>query len=179
MSVGALSMWTVLSALGITGHRSLPDEIVRYAGQPGGGVVLVLLLAGVIPMLEEFAFRGWIQRPLERRFGPARAIAATALLFAVAHLEPRGIPIYAAGGAALGYAAWATGSIWSGVALHVAWNAGVLLFGGIFPGFDPAAHGRALALPAGLAFLACVGVFVWVAPRLRRASIKLREGWMV
>ncbi|HET7462083.1 MAG TPA: type II CAAX endopeptidase family protein [Longimicrobium sp.] len=170
MSTAALAMWMVLSALGIVGERSLPAPILEYGERPGGAVVLVLLIAGLVPMLEEFAFRGWLQRPLERRYGPGRAIACTALVFAVAHLEPRGIPIYAAGGLALGYAAWATGSIWSSVALHVAWNAGVLLFGGFFPGFDPAAHGRALALPAGVAFLACVGVFAWAAPRLRRAG---------
>jgi len=170
MSTAALSMWMVLSALGIVGERTLPDPILEYGERPGGAVVLVLLIAGLVPMLEEFAFRGWLQRPLERRHGPPAAIVGTALAFAVAHLEPRGLPIYAAGGVALGYAAWATRSIWSSVALHVAWNAGVLVFGGFFPGFDPAAHGRALAVPAGIAFLACVGVFAWAAPRLRRAG---------
>jgi membrane protease YdiL (CAAX protease family) len=170
MSTAALSMWMVLSALGIAGERTLPDPILEYGERPGGTVVLVLLIAGLVPTLEEFAFRGWLQRPLERRYGAGPAIAVTALVFAAAHLEPRGLPIYATGGVALGYAAWATGSIWSGVALHVAWNAGVLLFGGFFPGFDPAAHGRALAVPAGLAFLGCVGVFAWAAPRLRGAG---------
>lgn len=170
MSAAALSIWMVLSSLGIAGERTLPDRILEYGDQPGGTLVLVLLLAGMAPLLEEFAFRGWVQRPLERRFGAAWAIGSTALLFAAAHLSPGGIPIYAAGGAALGFAVWATGSIWSGVALHMAWNAGVLLFGGFFPGFDPAARGPALALPAGLAFAACVGVFAWIAPRLRAAG---------
>ncbi len=170
MSTAALSMWVVLSALGIAGKRTLPQPILDYADQPGGTLVLVLLLAGMAPLLEEFAFRGWVQRPLERRYGPVPAIVVTSLVFAVAHMTPGGIPIYAAGGAALGYAVWATGSIWAGVALHVAWNSGVLLFGGFFPGFDPAARGPALALPAGLAFAACVGVFAWVAPRLRAAG---------
>jgi membrane protease YdiL (CAAX protease family) len=170
MGTAALSMWMVLSSLGIAGERTLPEKILEYGDQPGGTLVLVLLLAGMAPLLEEFAFRGWVQRPLERRLGPVPAIALTALLFAAAHLSPGGLPIYAAGGAALGYAVWATGSIWSGVALHMAWNAGVLLFGGFFPGFDPAERGPALALPAGLAFAACVGVFAWVAPRLRAAG---------
>jgi hypothetical protein len=170
MSTAALSMWVVLSALGIAGHRTLPQQILDYADQPGGTLVLVLLLAGMAPLLEEFAFRGWLQRPLERRYGPARAIVVTALVFAVAHMSPGGIPIYAAGGAALGYVAWTTRSIWASVALHVAWNSGVLLFGGFFPGFDPAAHGPALALPGALAFAACAAVFAWVAPRLRAAG---------
>ena len=175
MATAALSMWMVLSALRIAGERTLPRQILEYAERPGGTVVLVLLLAGMAPLLEEFAFRGWVQRPLERRYGPVAAIVVTALVFAAAHLAPGGIPIYAAGGAALGFAVWATGSIWAGVALHVAWNAGVLLFGGFFPGFDPAARGPALALPAGLAFAACVGVFAWVAPRLREAGRTRRQ----
>ena len=170
MSTAALAMWMLLSALGIAGDRALPDPILKYADRPGGTVVLVILIAGLLPLLEDFAFRGWLQRPLERRYGPAAGIAATALVFAVAHMTPSGIPIYLTGGAALGFTAWATGSIWSGVALHMSWNAGVLIFGGIFPSFDPAAHGRALALPAALAFAACLAVFAWVAPRLRAAG---------
>ncbi|HEU4557212.1 MAG TPA: type II CAAX endopeptidase family protein, partial [Longimicrobium sp.] len=117
MSIAALSMWVVLSALGIAGERTFPQQILDYAEQPGGAAVLVLLLAGMAPLLEEFAFRGWVQRPLERRYGPLRAIVVTSLLFAVVHMTPGGIPIYAAGGAALGSAVWATGSIWTGVAL--------------------------------------------------------------
>jgi hypothetical protein len=58
------------------------------------------------------------------------------------------------------------------VALHVAWNAGVLLFGTVFPGFNPAAHGLGLAAAAGVAFLACVAVFVWAAPSLRAARTR-------
>jgi len=176
MSAAALSVWMVVSALGLDDGSSLPERLLAYGDQPGGALVLVLLLAGLAPLLEEFAFRGWLQRPLERRYGPVPAIAITALVFAVAHMSLSGFPIYLVGGAALGYAAWATRSIWAGVALHVAWNAGVLLFDGFFPAVDVAGRGAAVAVPAALAFAACVAVFAWVAPRLRRAGRGRRRG---
>lgn len=171
MSVAVISMWALLGALGIASDHTLPKEITQYGERPGGMVVLVILLAGVIPMLEEFAFRGWVQRPLERRFGAVPAITTTALVFAAAHGDPRGLPIFVAGGAALGYTAWATRSVWSSFVLHLSWNAGALLFDGVFPGFNPAAYGRGLALPSALAFAACLGIFIWVAPRLRAAGL--------
>jgi membrane protease YdiL (CAAX protease family) len=142
---------------------------VEYGELPGGALVLVTLIVAIAPLIEEFAFRGWMQRPLERRLGPGRAIAATALVFALAHLQPGGIPIRLAGGAALGYAVWATGSIWAGVALHVGWNSGVLLFGVLFSGYDPAAGSRWMAVPAAAVLVACVVAFAWGGRRLRTA----------
>jgi membrane protease YdiL (CAAX protease family) len=174
MAVGAIAMWMVITSLQLARDTPLPQPVEDYGKLPGGTLVLVVLIAALAPMIEEFSFRGWVQRPLERRYGPAKAIAVTSFIFALAHFEPGGIPIRAAGGAALGYAVWATGSIWSGVALHMTWNAGVLLFGGLFPHFDPSARGRVLAIPAGLVFLACAAVYVWVAPRLRAAGQERR-----
>jgi membrane protease YdiL (CAAX protease family) len=170
MSAGALSMWMLLGALGAETEGPLPRQIVEYGERPGGALVLLVLIVGIAPLIEEFAFRGWMQRPLERKLGPAPAIALTALLFALAHLQPGGIPIRLAGGAALGYAVWATRSIWAGVALHVAWNAGVLLFGFVFPRFAPAEGGWRLAAAAAAALAASAAAFVMLAPRLRPAS---------
>src|SRR6185312_4097031 len=108
--------------------------------------------------------------PLERRLGPGWAIAITALVFALAHLQPGGIAIRAAGGAALGYAVWTTRSIWAGVILHVAWNTGVLLFGMVFPHFEPADGGARLAVASAAVFTACTLAFVWGGRRLRAAG---------
>jgi membrane protease YdiL (CAAX protease family) len=169
MSAGALSMWVLLGALGAETEGPLPRQIVEYGERPGGALVLLVLIVGIAPLIEELAFRGWMQRPLERRLGPAPAIVLTALVFALAHLQPDGIPIRLAGGAALGYAVWATRSIWSGVALHVAWNAGVLLFGLVFPRFTPAEGGWGLAGAAAAALTASAAAFVVVGRRLRPA----------
>lgn len=171
MAAGALSMWMFLTGLGWAHDAPLPRAIERYGERPGGGVVLFLLVAGMAPLVEEFAFRGWMQRPLERRVGPAPAIAITAVVFAVAHLEPGGLPIRIAGGAALGYVAWTTRSVWASTSLHVAWNVGVLAFGAMFPRFEPGRSGAGTAAAAGVAFLACAGAFTWAAVRLR-ASVR-------
>ena len=47
-------------------------------------VVMASLVAGIC---EETGFRGYMQRPLESRYGPAAAIGITSLLFIVAHLN--------------------------------------------------------------------------------------------
>ena len=170
MAAGALAMWMLLTSLHLAQDRPLPRQILEYGERPGGTLVLIVLIAGLAPLTEEFAFRGWIQRPLERRFGPAWAIGITAVLFALAHFDPGGVPIRVVGGIALGYTAWVTRSIWAGMLLHVAWNVGVLLFGGTFPDFDPAARGPRLALPAAFVLAVSVAVFAWAAARLRTAS---------
>jgi hypothetical protein len=53
------------------------------------------------------------------------------------------------------------------VALHVAWNSGVLLFGVLFSGYDPAAGSRRMAVPAAAVFIACALAFAWGGRRLR------------
>jgi len=47
-------------------------------------VVMASLVAGIC---EETGFRGYMQRPLETRFGPVAAISITSLLFIAAHLN--------------------------------------------------------------------------------------------
>jgi len=71
------------------------------------------------PLVEEFFYRGTMQRALERRVGPWLAIGVTALVFALAHGNGVRVPGLWLGGVVLGHAAWATRSIWPGVAIHV------------------------------------------------------------
>lgn len=170
MAAGALAMWMLLTSLHLARDQPLPRQILEYGDRPGGMLVLAVLIAGVAPLTEEFAFRGWIQRPLERRLGPAWAIGITAVLFAAAHFDAGGAPIRVMGGVALGYAAWATRSIWPGIVLHMAWNVGVLAFGGAFPGFDPATRGVRVAVPAAVVLALSAAIFTWAAGRLRAAS---------
>lgn len=173
MSVLALSMWVFLRATGLAGDTPLPKQLEEFAEKPGGVLALLVLVVIVAPLTEEFAFRGWMQRPLERRLGARAAIALTAVLFALAHLQPDGIPIRLAGGVALGWVVWATGSIWAGVALHVAWNVGVMAFSGAFQGWDPGGRGAVLAIPAALVFAGAAAVFAWAGRRMRA---ELRAG---
>ncbi|MBW3572946.1 MAG: CPBP family intramembrane metalloprotease [Gemmatimonadetes bacterium] len=161
----SLGLWTALLALGLATEVEFGEELQKFLARPGGEVAFYLLAVAVAPLLEEFGFRGWIQRPLERRWGAQTAIAVTAVLFALAHLEPQAVPVRLAAGLVLGHAVYATRSIWAGVALHVSWNAGVLAFGTALPDFDPTGKGWAWAAPAaGVAVLS----LVWCAWTVRR-----------
>jgi ABC-2 type transport system permease protein/sodium transport system permease protein len=97
-------------------------------------------MSGVVSgVLEEASFRGYMQAPLEQRYGPAIAIAVTSLFFALIHIT-HGLallafrfPYYLAVSAVYGILAWRTGSILPGLALHsigdavgnvVAWRRG-------------------------------------------------------
>jgi membrane protease YdiL (CAAX protease family) len=164
-----LALAVALATLGLMDSPA-PGALEAYGRRPGGMAVLVVYGVGVAPLIEEFVFRGWIQRPLERRFGAAWAIAVTSLLFALFHFEPGGFPIRLAGSAVVGYAVFATRSIWAGVALHAAWNALLFAADAAFPGFDPFGAGPVLALPAALVLLACAAWIVHVAPQLRAAA---------
>ena len=160
-----LALWTVLLALGMAQPVEYGEELETWLKQPGGETAFLVLAVAVAPLLEEFGFRGWIQRPLERKLGAQAAITGSALLFAVAHFQADYLPVRLAGGLVLGHAVYATRSIWTGVALHVAWNAGALAFGTAFPDFDPAGKGWAWAAPAaGVALLS----LLWCAWGVRR-----------
>jgi membrane protease YdiL (CAAX protease family) len=160
-----LGLWSALLALGLAKEVEFGPEIEKFLARPGGEAAFYLLAIVVAPLLEEFGFRAWIQRPLERRWGAQAAISLAAVLFALAHLEPQYLPVRLAAGLVLGHAVYATRSVWTGVALHVSWNAGVLAFGTALPDFDPTGKGWRWAAPAaGVAVLS----LLWCAWTVRR-----------
>lgn len=165
MALLPLALWTVLLSLGMAQEVDYGERLEAWLKRPGGEAAFLVLAVAVAPLLEEFGFRGWIQRPVERKLGAQAAIAGTALLFAIAHFQADYLPVRLAGGLVLGHAVYATRSVWTGVALHVAWNAGALAFGAAFPDFDPAGKGWAWAAPAaGVALVS----LVWCAWGVRR-----------
>jgi len=87
-------------------------------------VVMSSLVAGIV---EETAFRGYIQGGIERRHGPLIAILVTGSLFGLAHFgHPEvGIvllPYYIAVAAVYGGLAYATNSTFPGMVLHAGGN---------------------------------------------------------
>jgi membrane protease YdiL (CAAX protease family) len=160
-----LGLWTVLLAMGMAKEMEYGEELTKFLARPGGELAFYVLAIAVAPLMEEFGFRGWVQRPLEKRWGAQVAIAVTAVLFALAHFEPQAVPVRLAAGLVLGHAVYATRSIWAGVALHVAWNAAVLAIGTALPDFDPTGKGWRWAAPAaGVAVLS----LLWCAWTVRR-----------
>jgi membrane protease YdiL (CAAX protease family) len=111
-----------------------PDVLNRF---PFITVLLLLLTAGAIAgVIEEAAFRGYLQVPLENRYGYRTAILIVGLLFVVAHyrlgapeLEPWLVfsPVYFAAAIAFGALAYLSGSIVPGVIAHALLDAVALL----------------------------------------------------
>jgi membrane protease YdiL (CAAX protease family) len=124
------------------GLPSREPVLEHYAGLPGGALAIAAVAVCTAPFLEEFFFRGWAQGPLERRMPAWPAILVTAGTFAALHgLDAFGLVPRAALATAAGYAVWATQSIWSGVALHAAYNASLFVGGAALPALLP--HRRA------------------------------------
>lgn len=98
-----------------------------------GRLIVILLAVGMAPVIEEFFFRGLVQFPLERRYGPAPGLLVASALFAVVHFLPWVFPIHLFLGVVFGFVVWATRSIWSGVVLHAA-NNGIAVLALVTPG---------------------------------------------
>jgi membrane protease YdiL (CAAX protease family) len=101
------------------------EPLTRYIRRPGGWLAVAVLTAFAVPLVEEMAFRGYIQHTLERRWGPAPAIGVATLLFTIAHLgRPHWaillIPLTL--GLVNGMVTWLARSIWPAVVIHACWN---------------------------------------------------------
>jgi membrane protease YdiL (CAAX protease family) len=103
------------------------DPFADLMSDAPGRLAITILAVGLAPLLEELVFRGVIQGALERRWGAALGIFATALLFALVHLRPWVLPLHLFLGLSFGYAVYATRSVLAGVILHAANNAVAML----------------------------------------------------
>jgi membrane protease YdiL (CAAX protease family) len=87
-------------------------------------IVPTLLIGAVVAgIAEEAGFRGYMQGPLERRYGPAIAITVTSVIFGLAHLS-HGLFLPAilfdiAWGALFGLLTYLSGSILPAIILHI------------------------------------------------------------
>ena len=87
-------------------------------------VALLLMAAPVAGIVEEAAFRGYMQGPIERRYGLPTAILITGTIFAIVHLDFTLIlwPYYVAVAAIYGTVTSLTNSILPAVVLHTVGN---------------------------------------------------------
>lgn len=161
-----LSIAALVFSLKLVEVPPTPQFITDYLARPWGWTVLVAVAVLLAPVVEEFFFRGKIQGRLERRLGPAWAIAVTAAVFALAHFQLAGLANRFVGGVVLGFAVYATRSIWAGVLLHMAWNGGISLLAALAPDADPTKGGAAWALPAAAVLAAALAGTVWAGRKL-------------
>jgi membrane protease YdiL (CAAX protease family) len=151
----------------------------HVTASPMGRLTIAVLAVGVAPVLEEFFFRGLIQRSLERRWGPAAGIAGAAALFAAMHVLPWIFPLHFFLGLAFGFAVYASRSIWTGVVLHAA-NNSVALIGILLddapPSPTPTLWERGVDLEwwsAVLLLLLALAAAAWTGRRLWEAGRRL------
>ncbi len=106
------------------------EEFALLEGHPAWTVVPLLLMGAVVTgIVEEAAFRGYMQVPLEQRYGPEIAIGVVAVVFALAHLpSPLALPGFILGGVSWGLLAYLTDSILPGIGLHAAADAAVWIW---------------------------------------------------
>jgi membrane protease YdiL (CAAX protease family) len=92
---------------------------------PFGTLFVLLTMASIVAgVVEEASFRGYMQGPIERKYGPVLAILASGTVFGLAHFthHPASLfamlPYYVAVSAVYGGLAYATNSILPGLVLH-------------------------------------------------------------
>lgn len=118
-----LAFWLLQHVLGF---RMLDDYLAPYQ-QDGWPIWLGYAdVALVTPIAEELLFRGLLQPKLELVLTSTEALIVQAALFSAAHLSPAILVTHFLIGLALGWVRRRSGSLWSCILLHGAWNAWVI-----------------------------------------------------
>jgi membrane protease YdiL (CAAX protease family) len=183
---GGLGIVALVLALRVANRLvALPQQQLPDLSRVPRVTVLALLLmaAPVAGIVEEAAFRGYMQGPIERRHGLVVAVLITGTLFAVAHLDFTLIlwPYYVAVAAIYGTVTYLTRSILPAVVLHTGGN--------LYSNMDLWLHGQAEWQAAkgpaaliwktgadasfrisGSALLAVAAAMVWAYVKLARAA---------
>src|SRR5262245_12169757 len=90
LTAGFLGIVALVLALRVANRLvALPaQDASAFTGVPPATVVALLLLSAFVAgVVEEAAFRGYMQGPIEQRFGLPVAILVTGTMFALAHLD--------------------------------------------------------------------------------------------
>lgn len=130
--VGILALGTLALSHGLDGFLQVTDlrnESViadldaELAGARGRVLAVSLLGVGLAPGIgEELFCRGWVQRGLVARLGPALGIVIASLFFGALHADPIHAGAAAVLGLYLGIIAWLTGSVRTSIGCHVVNN---------------------------------------------------------
>jgi len=80
--------------------------------------IVIITIALIPAVAEEFLFRGLIQRTFEKKLTPMRSAIVTGIIFGAYHLNPFSFVPLALIGIYLGFLTMRTGSIWVSVTTH-------------------------------------------------------------
>lgn len=151
-------------------RRILVDMYQRYSDSYSflfsystGGYLLSVVCAALIPAVaEEALFRGLLQRSMEGKVKAGVAIAATAFVFAAAHLSPVSFLQLFFLGCFMGFASYYTQSIAVAVVLHFFNNLFSITAMSIYGSQDAAAYSPETPLQTSIllaltGFIGCLG----------------------
>lgn len=127
--IGYMASITLSSVLALFGLQPVMSDI-SFPEEPLAIFLFLLNLTVIAPIAEEIVFRGVIMNLL-RRFGDCFALLLSSLLFAAVHMNLVQMPNAFIMGLVIGYFSLCTGSLWTGVCIHMLNNALVMLLNGL------------------------------------------------
>lgn len=137
-------------------------ELLRH--DTVGRIVALFAVIGLLgPIVEELFYRGVLFTRVQRSAGVTWAAGVTCVGFAFTHADVRDWPALLVVGGALTWLRYATGSVWSSIAAHVAFNATTLSLLIL----EPALGDPAVVIAVGA--VVSIGLLVWLG-RIRRAG---------
>jgi membrane protease YdiL (CAAX protease family) len=118
------ALWALFAV--VRGMLPIAAPVNQLPNVPVVTVIAAILIGSAVAAIgEEAGFRGFMQLPLERAYGPVIAIATTSILFSSAHLSHGRrilplLPLYFLAGVVYGLLTYFTGSILPSLILHFA-----------------------------------------------------------
>jgi len=175
--IAAATLWTILFTFGLvqfiqvfTGALDMEatpfhQRILEYTGEFGGWLAFAFAASIVVPIVEEFAFRGRLLSTALQEWGRLPAVALSAGAFALVHLGGPHLALLAVPlvvGTFCAILVLVTRSIWPAVILHGTWN-GLLALIALIPEsalgeMEPTSPGFGLV---GAALLMTAGGLGW------------------
>jgi membrane protease YdiL (CAAX protease family) len=165
--------WLLGSSLFAAVRVIAPRELVEqydlsriFEGPPVEQAAFVAAAVIVAPLCEEIAFRGYLASAFHSRHRTAFAIGASAVTFALIHLDPVRGPALVLLGALYGWVAWRSGSIWPAVIAHATNNAiaaalSIATGDGAGAAEEPSLRWALAGVAVGAALLALVVALHW------------------
>jgi membrane protease YdiL (CAAX protease family) len=183
---GAISFAITIHAAIVVLFRLIPFPVDEFRqgyhfvdGNLGLKWLAIVVSAASAGICEETGFRGYIQQPIEKRYGAFVAILISSVLFTVIHLSKDWalmgmVPIIFGAGVLLGLMAWASGSLVPTMIGHTIMDVG--LFAYWWTGTAGTFSARTIAV-TGIdpAFVTSVAVAVTALAITLTAIVKLRR----
>lgn len=186
--LGFTALVTFITVMGRVVTLPQSPPLTAPPGMPSATAFLLLVMSSIVAgVTEEAAFRGYMQGPIERRYGPAVAILVTGTIFGLLHFPNHQndvlvmLPYYIAVSAVYGGLTWAANSILPALVLHAGgdvWSLGRLWLTGR-PEWQLTSSAPRLIRDTGVdaGFLGAVGALVvlagltiWAYASIRRLS---------